>query len=54
MFAITRNIITTKCTLIIDEPSTYDMMVTDERPPADIEDMLIRNQVKLVVAGRSL
>jgi DeoR family transcriptional regulator, glycerol-3-phosphate regulon repressor len=40
--------------IIIDEPSTYDMMVTDERPPADIEDMLIRNQVKLVVAGRSL
>jgi hypothetical protein len=29
------------------------MLVTDERPPADIEEMLIRNQIKLVVAGRS-
>jgi DeoR family glycerol-3-phosphate regulon repressor len=38
--------------IIVDDPSTYDMLVTDERPPADIEDMLIRNQIELIVASR--
>lgn len=37
--------------IIIDRPSAYDMLVTDERPPEDIVAMLAANEVELVVAG---
>ncbi|NKN35622.1 DeoR/GlpR transcriptional regulator [Agrobacterium sp. a22-2] len=37
--------------IIIDAPSTYDMLVTDRRPPDDIAAMLADNQVELVLAS---
>lgn len=38
--------------IVIDEPSTYDMVVTDEIPPADVREMFVRNEIGLVVAGQ--
>jgi DeoR family glycerol-3-phosphate regulon repressor len=38
--------------IIIDEPGTYDLLVTDERPPADIEAMLYRHEVEVAIAGQ--
>ncbi len=38
--------------IIIDDPSIYDMMVTDDVPPPDIRAMLERNNIDLVVAGQ--
>jgi DeoR family glycerol-3-phosphate regulon repressor len=39
--------------IIIDEPSVYDMVVTNAEPPAEIVEFFGRNDVELVVAGRS-
>jgi DeoR family glycerol-3-phosphate regulon repressor len=36
--------------IIIGDPSIYDVMVTDDLPPADIQAMLARNDIELVVA----
>ncbi len=38
--------------VVIDDPSTYDVLVTDEEPPADIQAMLTRNAIELVIAGQ--
>jgi DeoR family glycerol-3-phosphate regulon repressor len=38
--------------IVIDDPSTYDMLVTDQRPPSDIEAMLYRHEVELLIAGQ--
>jgi DeoR family glycerol-3-phosphate regulon repressor len=38
--------------IIIGDPSAYDMLVTDELPPPDIQAMLARNEIELVVAGQ--
>lgn len=38
--------------IVIGEPSSYDMLVTDEQPPNDIQAMLTRNEIELVVAGQ--
>jgi DeoR family glycerol-3-phosphate regulon repressor len=38
--------------IIIDDPSIYNMMVTDDTPPADIQAMLERNEIDLVVASQ--
>jgi DeoR family glycerol-3-phosphate regulon repressor len=38
--------------IIIDDPSIYDMMVTDDVPPPDIRAMLDRNEIDLVVANQ--
>lgn len=39
--------------IIIDEPSTYDTLVTDAPPSAEIAAMLADNQIELVVAGKA-
>ncbi|MDI7860616.1 DeoR/GlpR family DNA-binding transcription regulator [Rhizobiaceae bacterium n13] len=39
--------------IILDEPSAYDMLVTDAPPPADIAAMLADNRIELVVAGKA-
>jgi len=38
--------------IILNEPATFDVLVTDDAPPADIQAMLERNDIKLVVANR--
>ncbi|MDL2405286.1 DeoR/GlpR family DNA-binding transcription regulator [Rhizobium calliandrae] len=38
--------------IVIDDPAIYDMMVTDDVPPADIRAMLDRNEIDLVVASQ--
>jgi DeoR family glycerol-3-phosphate regulon repressor len=38
--------------IIIDDPSIYDTMVTDEQPSPDICNMLERNEIELIVAGQ--
>lgn len=37
--------------ITIAPPETYDMLVTDEEPPADVRRMLDQNNVKLVLAN---
>ena len=39
--------------IIIAEPSTYDMLVTDDTPPDDISTMLAAANIEVVVAGRA-
>ena len=38
--------------IILNEPATFDVLVTDDAPPADINAMLERNEIELVVANR--
>ena len=38
--------------IVIDDPSVYDIMVTDAYPPSDIRAMLERNEIELVIAGQ--
>jgi len=38
--------------VVLNEPATYDVLVTDDMPPPDIRAMLERNEIELVIANR--
>jgi len=38
--------------IVLSEPATYDVLVTDDAPPPDIRAMLERNEIELVIANR--
>ena len=38
--------------IVVDAPSAYDLLVTDQPPPADIAAMLAESNVEVIVAGQ--